>query len=125
MTMQYIHKQKADQKKLALEQKRLEEEAAAARLAEVAKAIAAKLGVVGANSTYTENAKWIESMAKDLLAHAGKTIVVAGDNQPPSVHALAHAMNDKLGSVGKTLDYAEPFQPFAETPQVEQLRGTR
>ncbi|HMS43640.1 MAG TPA: 4Fe-4S dicluster domain-containing protein, partial [Pyrinomonadaceae bacterium] len=38
------------------------------------------------------------------------------------VHALAHAMNDKLGSVGKTLEYVEPFQPFAETTQAEQLK---
>ena len=93
------------------------------QMPEIAKAIAKALGVAGANSTYTENAKWIESMAKDLLAHAGKTIVVAGDNQPPAVHALAHAMNDKLGSVGKTLDYAEPFQGgFAEIAQAEQLK---
>ncbi|CAN5393890.1 hypothetical protein BH10ACI1_BH10ACI1_02140 [soil metagenome] len=93
------------------------------QMIEVAKAIAAKLGVAGANSSYTENVKWIEAMAKDLLAYAGKTIVVAGDNQPPSVHALVHAMNDKLGSVGKTLDYVQPFQPFAEISQTEQLRG--
>lgn len=92
------------------------------QMIEVAKAIAAKLGVSGASSSYTENAKWIETMAKDLLAHAGKTIVIVGDNQPPMVHALAAAMNDKLGSVGKTLEYVEPFQPFAETTQAEQLK---
>ena len=93
------------------------------QMPEIAKAIAAKLGVAGASSSYTENAKWIEVCAADLLAHAGRTIVVAGNNQPPVVHALAHAMNAKLGSAGKTLDYAEPFQPFAETTQIEQLRG--
>lgn len=92
------------------------------QMIEVAKAIAAKLGVAGATSTYTENAKWIEAMAKDLLAFAGRTIVIAGDNQPPIVHALAHAMNDKLGSVGKTLEYVEPFQQFAEVAQAEQLK---
>jgi len=92
------------------------------QMVEVAKAIAAKLGVAGATSTYTENAKWIEAMAKDLLAFAGKTIVIAGDNQPPIVHALAHAMNDKLGSVGKTIEYVEPFQQFADVTQAEQLK---
>ncbi len=92
------------------------------QMIEIAKAIAAKLGVAGASSTYTENAKWIEAMAKDLLAHTGKTIVIAGDHQPPIIHALAAAMNDKLGSVGKTLEYVEPFQPFTETTQAEQLK---
>ena len=89
---------------------------------EIAKAIAAALGVSGANSTYTENAQWIQAMAKDLLANRGKSIVVAGDNQPPVVHALAHAMNSTLGNVGTTVTYAEPFQPNAETLQIDGLR---
>lgn len=95
------------------------------QMIEIAKAIAMKLGVAGASSTvqFEEKVtKWIDVMAKDLLAHAGKTIVIAGDNQSPMVHALAHAMNDKLGSNGKTLEYVEPFQPFAETTQAEQLK---
>jgi molybdopterin-containing oxidoreductase family iron-sulfur binding subunit len=92
------------------------------QMIEIAKAIAAKLGVSGASSTYSENAQWIDAMTKDLLANAGKTIVVAGDNQPPIVHALVNAMNDKLGSAGKTLDYIEPTRPFAETAQAEQLK---
>lgn len=92
------------------------------QMVEIAKAVAAKLGVAGASSSYAENAKWIDEMTKDLTANAGKTIVIAGDNQPPIVHALAAAMNDKLGNVGKTLEYVEPTQQFADTPQVEQLK---
>jgi Fe-S-cluster-containing dehydrogenase component len=61
-------------------------------------------------------------MAKDLLANRGKSIVVAGENQSPSVHALAHAMNAALGNVGTTVTYVEPFQPNAETTQVDGLR---
>ena len=91
------------------------------QMPEVAKAIAAALGVSGATSTYTENAQWIAAMAKDLTASAGKSIVIAGDNQPPIVHALAHAMNAKLGNVGQTVVYADPFIP-AEKTQIEQLR---
>jgi molybdopterin-containing oxidoreductase family iron-sulfur binding subunit len=91
------------------------------QMPEIAKAIAKGLGVAGANSTHTENAKWIEEMTKDLLGHKGKSLVVAGDNQPPIVHALAHAMNDKLEAAGKTVVYAEPFSP-SETTQVEQLK---
>ncbi len=32
----------------------------------------------------------------------------AGDHQPPVVHALAHAINEKLGNVGKTVFYSDP-----------------
>jgi MoCo/4Fe-4S cofactor protein with predicted Tat translocation signal len=91
------------------------------QMPEVAKAIATALGVGGASSTYTENAQWIAAMAKDLQASRGKSIVVAGDNQPPIVHALAHAMNQTLGNVGQTVFYADPFTP-ADKTQVEQLR---
>lgn len=61
-------------------------------------------------------------MAKDLLANRGKSIVVAGGNQPPVVHALAHAMNAALGNVGTTVTYTEPFQPNAENLQIDNLR---
>ena len=88
---------------------------------EIAKAIAKALGVSGANSTYTENANWINALAKDLLEHKGKSIVVVGDNQPPMVHALAHAMNSALGNVGTTVTYIEPFQPNPDKLQIEQL----
>ena len=91
------------------------------QLVEIAKAIATALGVGGAASTYTENAQWIAAMAKDLLANRGKSIVVAGDNQPPVVHALAHLMNGALGNAGQTVVYADPFTPSEKT-QIEQLR---
>ena len=92
------------------------------QMPEIAKAIAAAVGVSGASSTYTENAQWIQTMAKDLQANRGKSIVIAGDNQPPVVHALAHAINQTLGNVGTTVTYIEPFQPFADVLQVDQLR---
>lgn len=91
------------------------------QLPEIAKAVAAALGVGGASSTYTENAQWIAAMAKDLLAFRGRSIVVPGENQPAVVHALAHAMNATLGNVGQTVVYAEPFTPSEKT-QIEQLR---
>src|SRR5204863_9338453 len=37
--------------------------------------------------------KWIVAAGKDLQAHRGSSLVIAGDGQPPAVHALAHAMN--------------------------------
>ncbi|HVE56688.1 MAG TPA: TAT-variant-translocated molybdopterin oxidoreductase [Pyrinomonadaceae bacterium] len=93
------------------------------QLGEVAKAIAAALGVSGAASTYKENAAWISALAKDLAAHKGKSIVIAGDNQPPMVHALAHAMNSTLGNVGTTVIYTDPLVANADTTQLEQLRS--
>ena len=92
------------------------------QMPEIAKAIAAAMGVSGANSTYTENAQWIQAMAKDLLAHRGRSVVTVGYNQPPVVHALAHAMNAALGNVGQTVSYIEPFHPNAEVAMVNQLR---
>ena len=92
------------------------------QMPEIAKAIAAALGVSGASSTYAENGNWIQSLAKDLLANRGKSIVIVGDNQPPVVHALAHAMNSALGNVGTTVTYTEPFQPNANVAQIDQLR---
>ncbi len=88
---------------------------------EVAKAIAGAMGVSGASSSYTENAEWISEMVKDLQANRGKSIVVAGDHQPPVVHALAHAMNDALGNIGQTVTFTEPLSPNTDRTQVEQL----
>jgi molybdopterin-containing oxidoreductase family iron-sulfur binding subunit len=92
------------------------------QMAEVAKAIAKAVGVAGASSTYTENASWIAGVAKDLVEHKGKSLVVAGDNQPPIVHAIAHAMNASLGNAGQTVVYTDPFSPNSEKTQLEQFR---
>jgi molybdopterin-containing oxidoreductase family iron-sulfur binding subunit len=46
----------------------------------------------------------------DLQQHRGASIVIAGDSQPPIVHALAHAMNNALGNVGKTVFYTDPLE---------------
>ena len=92
------------------------------QMAEIAKAVAKAVGVAGANSTYTENAAWIAAMAKDLIEYKGKSLVVAGNNQPAIVHALAHAMNAALGNAGQTVVYTDPMSPGTEKLQVEQLR---
>lgn len=49
-------------------------------------------------------------MIRDLSQHKGASIVVAGESQPPVVHALAHAMNAALGNVGKTVLYTDPLE---------------
>jgi molybdopterin-containing oxidoreductase family iron-sulfur binding subunit len=51
------------------------------------------------------HAAWTRVVARDLRAHGGASLVLAGDGQPPEVHALAHAMNELLGNVGVTVTY--------------------
>src|SRR5206468_12141461 len=50
---------------------------------------------------------WVEAFARDLRDHKGSSIVIAGEEAPPMVHALAHAMNDALGNVDKTVFYTD------------------
>jgi MoCo/4Fe-4S cofactor protein with predicted Tat translocation signal len=54
--------------------------------------------------------QWIAALARDLRSHRGRSLVVAGDQQPPAVHALAHALNEALGNFGKTVICTEPLE---------------
>jgi len=53
---------------------------------------------------------WIEALAADLQANRGAGLILAGHQQPPAVHALAHAMNAALGNTGQTVLYIEPVE---------------
>jgi molybdopterin-containing oxidoreductase family iron-sulfur binding subunit len=53
--------------------------------------------------------KGVPAIAADLQAHRGRSVVVAGDEQPAAVHAIARAMNEALGNVGQTVVYTAPF----------------
>ena len=50
----------------------------------------------------SEHDAWAKAVARDLSAHRGAGLVVAGDGQGPAggIHALAHAMNEALGNAG-------------------------
>ncbi len=54
--------------------------------------------------------KWLGPIARDLQSNKGASLVVAGQYQPPIVHALAAIMNEKLGNVGKTVFYTDPVE---------------
>jgi molybdopterin-containing oxidoreductase family iron-sulfur binding subunit len=74
-----------------------------------ARALAQALGLdLPAGEPAVIPANWVDALARDLQAHAGASLVIAGDQQPPIVHALAHAINDQLGNVGKTVVYIAP-----------------
>jgi molybdopterin-containing oxidoreductase family iron-sulfur binding subunit len=65
----------------------------------------------------------INAIARDLQAHPGATLVLAGDHQPPIVHALVHAINHQLGNVGQTVFYTEPVlvNPVNQTESLRDL----
>ncbi len=46
---------------------------------------------------------WLAECARDLLAHRGEAVVLAGHRQPLAVHGMAHIMNVALGAVGKAV----------------------
>ncbi len=54
--------------------------------------------------------EWTAAVARDLKRHLGTSLIVAGAEQPPIVHMLAHVMNATLGNVGKTLYYTESLE---------------
>ncbi len=89
-----------------------------------ARAVAAGIGVQGITAPAkpaTVPDQWISAVVKDLQQHRGSSVVIAGDGQPPIVHALAHAMNAALGNVGKTVVYTEPV----EANPVDQMASLR
>ncbi len=66
--------------------------------------------------------KWITECAQDLLANAGKSLVVAGHRQPLAVHLLAHAINSALGNNGKTVAFHQiPESKEAGLPELAQV----
>jgi MoCo/4Fe-4S cofactor protein with predicted Tat translocation signal len=82
-----------------------------------AAALAAAVGASGVSaSAYAwsdEQQKFLAALAKDLKANAGKSAVIPGIYQDASVTALALAINNALGNVGKTVFVsAEPAIPL-------------
>ncbi len=99
---------------------------AAGQIVTVASALAreisgAELGPVrqgvGVDDLDQELLAWVKAAAEDLKENAGASLVVAGLNQPPAVHALAAAMNQVLGAYGTTAD-------LVQTPVGEVTMGT-
>jgi MoCo/4Fe-4S cofactor protein with predicted Tat translocation signal len=83
-----------------------------AEIESFARAVAAGVGVsVAAGSSSAKiSPDWVSAVSRDLATHKGSSIVIVGEQQPPFVHALAHAMNASLGNVGKTVEYTDPIE---------------
>jgi MoCo/4Fe-4S cofactor protein with predicted Tat translocation signal len=78
-----------------------------------ARALAAKLGIAGAEGGAAlppAAEKWLEGVAKNLQGHRGSSLVIAGEQQSPEVHAIVHAINAALSNVGNTLYYTDPVE---------------
>jgi MoCo/4Fe-4S cofactor protein with predicted Tat translocation signal len=90
-----------------------------------ARGLAARLGVFPGEKTGKLSsdrvAKWLDAVARDLEKHRGAGVVLAGDRQPPLVHALVHAMNQALGNTGGPVTYIAPIEANPEN-QMESMR---
>ena len=62
----------------------------------------------GRPSSSSASGRFAAAVAADLKAHAGRSVVLVGPEQPAIVHALGHAMNASLGNFGRTLRAIAP-----------------
>ncbi|MGB7768981.1 MAG: TAT-variant-translocated molybdopterin oxidoreductase [Verrucomicrobiia bacterium] len=86
----------------------------AALVGQIAAAIAAQVANASAAIPAGINPEWISECAKDLNAHRGEVLVVAGQRQPMEVHLLAQQMNSMLGSLGKTIEFLPVAPPTGD-----------
>jgi MoCo/4Fe-4S cofactor protein with predicted Tat translocation signal len=111
----------------------------ASQIGAVAAALARKISVVmgGAGGALTDllasfpadaadrvqgQDAWLSGVAKDLVAAAGKCLVITGPRQPAAVHLLVQGINAALGNLGKTLvATAAPDRGGAEPTSISAL----
>jgi MoCo/4Fe-4S cofactor protein with predicted Tat translocation signal len=58
--------------------------------------------------------RWVAGLVADLRKNPGHSAVLVGEQQPPAVHALAHAINAALGNVGGPVLLTVPVAARAE-----------
>ncbi|HEX9046983.1 MAG TPA: twin-arginine translocation signal domain-containing protein, partial [Verrucomicrobiae bacterium] len=91
--------------------------------------LAGQLGLIPQAAARAPHSSFISALVEDLSRHRGESIVAVGDSQPPSVHALAHALNHFLGNVGNTITFtrsaeADPANQAASLGELtDALRG--
>jgi MoCo/4Fe-4S cofactor protein with predicted Tat translocation signal len=79
----------------------------AGQMEAVARALATRLGMAGipGGEAAPVPEAWLSAVARDLLDHPGAGLVVVGEHLPPVVHALAQAINARLGNLGATVQH--------------------
>jgi molybdopterin-containing oxidoreductase family iron-sulfur binding subunit len=77
----------------------------ARRIKTFAAALGAELGVGSAPDVrWSEKERvYVREIARDLEEAGSQGVVLAGESQPPEVHALAMAINQQLGGIGTTV----------------------
>ena len=62
-------------------------------------------------ATANVSSEWVAEAMKDLVAHSGHSLVLAGYRQPVAVHLLVLALNVTLGNLGHTVEYLPDRDP--------------
>jgi molybdopterin-containing oxidoreductase family iron-sulfur binding subunit len=78
-----------------------------------ARAVAAGLGLAVSGASGA-NGPFVAALVKDLQRAGASALVIAGESQPPAVHALAHAINGRLGSHGRTVTFGPSVAASAD-----------
>jgi MoCo/4Fe-4S cofactor protein with predicted Tat translocation signal len=91
-----------------------------------ARALATRLGLgdfAGRDAASAEARAFLELLVGDLQKPGASSVVLAGDGQPPAVHALAHAINQLLGNGGKTVIHTAPieYRPVNQIASLKEL----
>jgi MoCo/4Fe-4S cofactor protein with predicted Tat translocation signal len=87
----------------------------------LAQTIASNLGIVAAVPTKMDNKDWVAAVVADLKTNRGESIVIAGETQPPEVHALVGQINSALGNNGVTVSSAPPLSLPPNRIELRQL----
>ena len=77
------------------------------KVGELVVAIAQRLDLQNGSTNLNGSSEFVEALVRDLDQHRGKSLVVAGANQPREVHAICWAINDALGNIGNTVEVTE------------------
>ena len=95
-----------------------------------ARQLARELGVslapdAGTRAQSTPKHLWVSALARDLQRHGPASVVIPGEQQSAAVHALAHAMNQRLGGSGSTVHHTDPIEvnPVDHVDSVRELAG--
>jgi molybdopterin-containing oxidoreductase family iron-sulfur binding subunit len=98
----------------------------ASAIGNFAHGLAQAIGALDGTSVVDDDAPstvWRQALVDDLKQHRGRSLIVAGDQQPADVHALAHLMNHALGNIGTTVVYtalvdAQPTDQLASLTEL-------
>lgn len=58
---------------------------------------------------------FLDTLAADLLAHRGSSVIVVGETQGPEVHARVNRLNQKLENIGRTVTFRPAVESVSES----------